>query len=234
MKLVLTCEHAGNEIPLSHRQVFKGAGSVLASHRGYDPGALSLFQALKNFSWFSRFQMTSRLLVEVNRSLHHPHLFSEYTKDLPERTRKQILKDYYFPYRTEVENKIADKIQSGEVVLHLSVHTFTPELNGEIRTTDIGFLYDPQRREEKEISRILKNFLKMENSHLTIRNNYPYLGTADGFTTYLRRRFPDRYMGIEVEVNQKFVQDNKMEPTIKSNFQNIIGRLFSEGGSRKE
>ncbi len=39
---------------------------------------------------------------------------------------------------------------------------------------------------------------------LKIRRNYPYLGKADGFTTYLRRRFlPCDYAGIELEVNQR-------------------------------
>jgi hypothetical protein len=39
---------------------------------------------------------------------------------------------------------------------------------------------------------------------LRVRRNYPYLGKADGFTTYLRRHFPvDRYAGVEFEVNPK-------------------------------
>jgi len=39
-----------------------------------------------------------------------------------------------------------------------------------------------------------------------VRRNYPYAGKNDGFTTYLRRRFPsDAYLGIELEINQKHV-----------------------------
>ena len=33
--------------------------------------------------------------------------------------------------------------------------------------------------------------------------NYPYLGKADGFTTSLRQEFQERYIGIELELNQK-------------------------------
>ena len=41
---------------------------------------------------------------------------------------------------------------------------------------------------------------------LRVRRNYPYRGDADGLTTTLRRRFPwQRYLGIEIEVNQKHV-----------------------------
>jgi hypothetical protein len=39
-----------------------------------------------------------------------------------------------------------------------------------------------------------------------VRRNYPYRGTADGFTTYLRRQFSARkYLGIELEVNQSLL-----------------------------
>jgi len=39
-----------------------------------------------------------------------------------------------------------------------------------------------------------------------VRRNYPYTGKSDGFTAYLRRRFPaDAYIGIELEINQKHV-----------------------------
>ena len=38
---------------------------------------------------------------------------------------------------------------------------------------------------------------------LRVRRNYPYTGKSDGLTAYLRRRFDaDRYLGIELEINQ--------------------------------
>ena len=37
-----------------------------------------------------------------------------------------------------------------------------------------------------------------------VRRNYPYSGTADGLTTDLRAGFGPRYLGIEIEVNQRF------------------------------
>jgi hypothetical protein len=52
---------------------------------------------------------------------------------------------------------------------------------------------------------VIKN---MESSLLlmSIEFNKPYLGIDDGLTTYLRTIYPDsRYAGIEIEINQKFV-----------------------------
>ena len=48
--------------------------------------------------------------------------------------------------------------------------------------------------------------MKERAPELKVRRNYPYAGKSDGFTAYLRRRFPaDAYVGIELEINQKHV-----------------------------
>ncbi|MBZ9728993.1 N-formylglutamate amidohydrolase [Salegentibacter sp. JZCK2] len=215
MKLVLTCEHAFNTIPKEYKGLFVDSEEILQSHRGYDPGALDLFKELEVLADFSQIQETGRLLVEVNRSKGHPYLFSEFTKDLSLRHKSKILDKYYFPYRDAVENKISAFIKKGEKVLHFSVHTFTPELKGIVRNTDIGLLYDPVRVGEKEFSKNFKQHLKNQNPDLKYRFNYPYMGKADGFTTYLRKKFPENYWGIELEVNQKFAALNKMDSRIK-------------------
>ena len=42
---------------------------------------------------------------------------------------------------------------------------------------------------------------------LRLRRNYPYQGRGDGLTALLRKRHPDAaYVGIELEVNQRFVE----------------------------
>lgn len=216
MKLVLTCEHAFNTIPPEYQNLFTNARETLKSHRGYDPGALDLFYELKDLSDFSFFHETGRLLVEVNRSKGHSNLFSEFTKNLSGKQKNEILIQYYFPYRDSIEKQISSIIEKGEKALHFSVHTFTPKLNEEIRNTDIGLLYDPTRSEEKEFSKKFKQNIKNHNPDLKIRFNYPYLGKADGFTTYLRKKFPENYLGIELEVNQKFVSQNQMDHQIKN------------------
>ncbi|WP_242918843.1 N-formylglutamate amidohydrolase [Pontibacter liquoris] len=207
LKLLLTCEHGGNRIPPEYISLFQGAEEVLASHRGYDIGALSLFKELQPLASASYFSENSRLLVELNRSLHHPHLFSAYTKPLPEQEKTAILNAFYFPYRRQVEQAVQEMVQNGDQVLHLSVHTFTPVLNGVERQTDIGLLYDPARKMEQAICKVFKEHFPLEPEKLQIRFNYPYLGKSDGLTTYLRGRFSEvQYRGIELEVNQCFAQ----------------------------
>ena len=160
--------------------------------------------------------MISRLLVEPNRSLEHPQLFSEFTKELPEDQKKELLQEFYLPYRDYIEGRIGNFISAGGEVLHISVHTFTPELDGEVRNADIGLLFDPARQAEAEFCNSFQKSLFEQDKELQVKFNYPYLGVDDGFTTALRQKFPKRYLGIELEVNQKFVQDNKMEERLKN------------------
>lgn len=215
MKLVLTCEHAGNEIPKEYKELFKNKKEILKTHRGYDPGAHDVFKHLLYLSDYNFFHPISRLLVEVNRSVGHPQLFSEFTEELPETEKKQVLEKFYYSYRHPVEKTISEILETGDKILHISVHSFTPKWNRKIRNADIGLLYDPSRKLEKEFCRNFKQQLLVLSPQLNVRYNYPYLGKADGFTTYLRKKFPENYLGIEVEINQKFEANNKMADSIK-------------------
>ncbi|MGC1203633.1 MAG: N-formylglutamate amidohydrolase [Flavobacteriaceae bacterium] len=216
MKLIVTCEHGGNLIPKDYKRYFTNGERVLNSHRGYDLGALDVFNTLEPFADYALHSETSRLLIELNRSLHHPNLFSEFTKSLPKNDKEHIITSYYLPYRNEVENIIRDWINQNEIVLHLSIHSFTPILNDVKRLADIGLLYDSKSLLEKTFCKSYKKELKLLNPSLNIRYNYPYLGTADGFTRYLRKQFSKNYIGIEIEINQKFVLENKLDMVLKN------------------
>ncbi len=222
MKLVLTCEHSGNKIPTKYLPLFADAQEALNSHRGLDLGALDLFLHLSRLASFSQSYTISRLLIEINRSPGHPKLFSEFTTDLSDKEKMELIESFYFPYRYEVEKNISEFIAKGEEVLHFSVHSFTPVWKGESRNADIGMLYDPSKAREKKFCKNLKKQLLLQSPSLKIRYNYPYLGIADGFTTYLRNEFPKKYSGIELEVNQKFTSQNKMEQGLKTSIYNAL------------
>ena len=89
---------------------------------------------------------------------------------------------------------------------HVAVHSFTPELDGEVRNADVTFLYDSRRPRERELCRRWAAILHRIDPALRLRRNYPYLGKADGLATALRRLQPEaRYMGVELEINQALV-----------------------------
>lgn len=204
---LVTCEHAGREVPERWHPLFAGHDELLASHRGWDPGSRELGEALARRLGCALFAAaTTRLLVELNRSPGHPELFSELTRGLPEAERKAMLEEHYFPYRHGVETAVAERAAGGgPPCLHLSVHSFTPVWDGRRREADVGLLFDPARPRETAICRRWRDLLEHRLPDLAVRFNEPYLGVDDGLTTHLRGRFPDeRYLGIELEVNQRF------------------------------
>ena len=204
---LITCEHGGKRIPPRYGSLFAGFEALLRSHRGYDPGALAVARELARALAAPLFvSTTSRLLIDLNRSVGHPRLYSEATRDVPVAVRREILERHYLPYRNRVETHVGEAIAHGKRAIHISSHSFTPELDGTIRNADIGLLYDPARCGEIELCRRWQTGLKARAPELKVRRNYPYTGKSDGFTAYLRRRFPaDAYIGIELEINQKHV-----------------------------
>ena len=214
MKIVLTCEHGGNEVPEDLQHLFSANKQILHTHKALDLGALDLFNQLKPLADFSISSTTTRLLIELNRSLHHKNLFSEFSKTLSTSEKKELINSYYLVYRNKVEDSIRNYIKEGYEVLHISVHSFTPILNSIERNCDIGLLYEPSNLNEKEFSHEFRKKILEQNSLLNVRYNYPYLGRMDGFTTYLRKQFQYNYVGIEIEVNQNYVLENKMNTAI--------------------
>jgi predicted N-formylglutamate amidohydrolase len=203
LKPVVTCEHAGNTVPSDYAHLFHGKEDILQSHRGWDPGAVDVASALsKKLSAPFFICETTRLLVEPNRSLHSESLFSEYSKGLTETEKAHLLQNYYQPHRSAVEQLIRN---SKDAILHLSIHTFTPLWDGLERTVDLGLLFDPERKNETKFCEDYRNRLR-NSLPINIEFNEPYKGIDDGFTTYLRTQFEDaHYLGIEIEINQKFV-----------------------------
>lgn len=211
--IIISCEHASNAIPASFQELFKSHVHLLQSHRAYDIGALEVYEAFcsaikPDYAIKGEY---SRLLVELNRSLHHQHLFSSITKSLSKNEKEEILKTHYFPYRKDIEAQVASFLNKSNRVVHLSIHSFTPELNGVKRNADLAFLYDPGSLDEKDFCLKWKSGLMKKIPEIRIRMNYPYRGTMDGLTTHLRRVFPKNYLGIELEINNSLLPSKQWD-----------------------
>lgn len=204
--LVLTCEHAGNAIPGKWSALFADVKELLSTHRGIDIGALTLAERFAQEWNVPLYQQPiSRLLIDCNRSITNRSLFSEYSKKIPKREREELIQNTWLPYRQRVKTVIDAAIEDGLLVIHLSIHTFTPRLHEKTRTTDVGILYDPERGREAKLALLWKTALRESLPHFATHQNKPYKGQSDGFTTALRQELPSNsYIGIELEVNQKF------------------------------
>ena len=205
-QLLFTAEHASNRIPKEYQDRFRGAEAALHSHRGWDPGTRELAETLAGHFRVPLFMgQWSRLLIELNRSPHHPRLWSEFSRDFTDSQKQALLRKVYSPYREQIWKRIGRWVQQGRRVIHIGVHSFTPVFEEKTRSTDIGLLFDPGRRLESVFCRRWQQALKAGSPELTVHRNQPYLGKADGLVTWLRKEFPaEAYLGIELEVNQRF------------------------------
>lgn len=207
-ELVLTCEHASNALPPGFDPGVSSA--VVASHLGWDPGALEVAKVvaarlgvdLIAGEW-------SRLYVDLNRTASEPGAVPAAScgtaipgnRDLDPAERARRIARAHVPYRASVLAAVVRAVAASGLCVHVSVHSFTPELNGKTRPFDAGVLYDPARPLEVAVADTLLAGLRARGR--TARPNEPYLGTDDGLTTWLRTCFDANvYAGIEVELNQ--------------------------------
>ena len=213
---LVSCEHGGNNVPASWRSRFasRGARADLASHRGFDLGALAAAKMIaKSLGVRLLFSQTTRLLVDLNRSLDNPQLLSKYTRGLGQQDRSRLLRDHYTPYRQRIDAELERLFNNACTVIHLSVHTFTARYHSQWRPYDVGLLFDPARHSETCLCEAWILAMTHRFPRIRVRANEPYLGTDDGLTTELRRRYlmPDAtYLGIEIEISNRFAKRSEL------------------------
>jgi predicted N-formylglutamate amidohydrolase len=180
---------------------------MLHTHRAFDRGALELARALAASLKAPLVEgRATRLLVDLNRPLHHPRVFSKFTRGLDAEEKRHIVDEFHAPHWARVAGLVESALNNGHAVLHVSVHSFTPRLGPERRTADIGLLYDPSRPLEAEVAISWQRYLREDNRALRVRRNYPYRGAASGLTASLRKQLDsEQYLGLELEVNQALV-----------------------------
>lgn len=203
--LIITCEHGGNDVPPDYATLFAQHEELLQTHRGWDPGALKLAQEMAAaFEVPLIASTTTRLLIDLNRSIGNRTLLSEVTRPLPRSAQRHIENLHYRPHRNAVESEVARHIDAGRRVVHVASHSFAPELNG-IARPDVAWLYDSRRSDERAFSGLWMAALRERRPDLKLRRNYPYEGKLDGLTSQLRKRYPqESYIGMEIEINQRY------------------------------
>lgn len=226
--LLISCEHAVNFIPEAYKQLFQPFENLLNSHAGIDFGALEIALHFQQMFACNLIQApTSRLLIDYNRSLNN-HCFSLITRQLPREKKQEIIEQYYLPYRKSIIEHIDKYVIEDKQVLHCSIHTFTPVLNEKIRHAEIGFLYDPDRALEKELTRCWRLEINKQTQEYRIKMNYPYKGISDGLTTMLRKKYPpEDYIGIEIECNQTLTQNPLSLIALKKYLSKSLSNLIS-------
>jgi predicted N-formylglutamate amidohydrolase len=208
--LLITCEHAKPDIPQKFLKPLNVLHKITLSHQAFDEGALEIAQSLaKRYRTAVIASDLSRLLVDFNRTPDFPKVFSRFSKTLDENLKNELINRHQRHWE-RVRSAIKSGIKQKGIVLHLGVHSFIPIFNGKKRSTDIGILFDPSNNQEREAAEQIKKSLSDQLS-IKVALNRPYRGNTNGLTTAMRLEFPkEKYLGLELEVNQRLLKDQKL------------------------
>lgn len=178
--ILLVCDHASFLFPKSlgdmgldpfarrcHLAIDIGAGPLTESLAA----SLGVSAVLQNYS---------RLIVDCNRQLMDPGAFLEYGDGIlvpGNRNLHQADKDLradalYWPYHRAIDEQVQRLKNAGPLPAFISIHSFTPVLNGESRAWQIGVLWD---KDESLREIFLEGF---RGAGYYVGDNEPYSGKA--------------------------------------------------------
>lgn len=205
--VVLSCEHASWTLPPG---VDLGVPvEILQSQAGWDHGALDIASRLSEAIGVQvHAGAFSRMFVDLNRPMSNDGIIPmvSYGAPVPGNThlspgdREQRIAMFHRPYWEAVRRDCAARLVDPGAVLHLSSHSFAPELDPQHRTFDCGVLYDPSHAFEAELAERL--MFALRKAGLDVRANQPYTGVGPALCTELRKENrAHRYAGIEIETS---------------------------------
>lgn len=203
--LLLTCEHASCAIPPEYDDLGLDEEEI-REHVGWDIGAGRLTEMLSSdLGAPAVLGGVSRLLIDVNRDLSDHDLIVEETHGivvpgnlgLDREERRRRIREFHEPYHEAID----DLVTRVRPRLLLSVHSFTPELNGRARRFDVGVLFDIHDAVAERLGQSL------EASGMTVRYNQPYSGLDGLMYSVGRHGRKHATVYLALEVNNALLRD---------------------------
>ncbi len=155
--LLLICDHASCRFPESLGDLGLDP-FARRCHLAIDIGAGALTEALAHsLAATAVLHNYSRLIVDCNRQLMDPGAFLEYgdgilvpgNRNLHQSDKDARANALYWPYHRAIDEQIARLGKLGRPPAFVSIHSFTPVLNGESRAWQIGVLWDKDEQLRK-------------------------------------------------------------------------------------
>jgi predicted N-formylglutamate amidohydrolase len=183
---VIVCDHAARRIPKALQKTFGVSKKHMGLHFACDIGAQDLSAALaKKLGLPAVIATYSRLVLDLNRSLKHPWLMTEESDPFPEgKTYKRIsipgnlglskaekqarINALFWPYHDAVTAELRRALKRRKKPWLISVHSFTPDMDGTPRPWEVGVLWD----EDEKTGRAL--IASLRKAGIIVGDNQPY------------------------------------------------------------
>lgn len=200
---VLVCDHAANRIPRQLGSLGLDADQ-LADHIAWDPGAAEVARRLSvHLDAPLVLSGYSRLVIDCNRPLGHAQSIAEQSAGVPipgnldisaaERaSRGEAL---FRPYHDAIAGLLDERNQRPTPLL--SIHSFTPFLNGQERPWRVGISHWRDRR----LAELLIQALTRDPD-LTVGDNEPYPIEASIDFTLIHHLEGHGLPGVMIEIRQ--------------------------------
>ena len=178
--LILVCDHASRRIPVSLGDLGVDP-AVRRCHLAWDIGAGELTRRLAaSLGATTVLQQYSRMVVDCNRQLLDPGAFLEFgdgvviagNRNLDAAKKQRRADEIYWPYHQVITNEIKRLSRNGVDPSFISIHSFTPVMNGVFRPWQIGVLWDTDQRISAPLIRDLRGL------EFKVGDNEPYSGRA--------------------------------------------------------
>jgi predicted N-formylglutamate amidohydrolase len=206
---LVVCDHASRAFP---REMNRLGLPELPSwqHIAWDIGAGELTRGLAHaLDAPAVLAGYSRLVVDCNRQPDDPEAFRVSSggwvipgnQSLGEYERRVRLACFFDPYHEAIAALLGGFRARDIVPLVVSVHTFTPELDGVVRPWHVGVLWD---RDEANARRLIEGLTTVEG--LVVGDNQPYSGRHPSDYTIDYHAEQARLPHVCIEVRQDLVE----------------------------
>jgi predicted N-formylglutamate amidohydrolase len=206
--IVLVADHARHDLPDEYGDLGLPAAEF-KRHIAYDIGVEAVARELAALLGAPAVLATfSRLLIDPNRGEDDPTLVRQLydgtvipaNYPLSPEEREKRLDRFYRPYHDAVAAMIASVTEtSGRAPLILSVHSFTPTMQGINRPWHVGVLWDLDDRAPRPLIEALA-----ADTHLVVGDNEPYDGALRGDTMF-KHAIVNGYAHALIEIRQDLI-----------------------------
>lgn len=202
--IVLTCEHASNRLPDGWGW---GEDAWLApTHWAWDPGAAAFTAALaRRFQARAALASFSRLVIDPNRPLDSETLIRVEAEGrrvglnhgLGPTDRHERVERCWTPFHAAADRVVA----SSPASLLVSIHSFTPVYEGQVREVELGVLFD----EDEALAHRL--IAELSPSGFAVRANEPYSGRGGLMYSASKHARAHGKAALELELRQDLLAD---------------------------
>jgi predicted N-formylglutamate amidohydrolase len=228
--ILLVCDHASRRFP-------RALGTMgldpfaRRCHLALDIGAGALTEAIADdLSVTAVLCEYSRLIVDCNRQLMDPGAFLEFgdgmiipgNRNLHKEDKARRADAIYWPYHGAIEAEIQRLQAAGVMPLFVSIHSFTPVLNGESRTWEMGILWD----QDRPTSKLFVDGLR--DAGYLVGDNEPYSGKAPQDFTIDHHAEPIAMPHVGVEIRQDLIHHDDGVRRIAD----VLGKVIAEASNR--